>query len=58
MMAYAATTEELKKLKEKLEATRERVKGNREEALRVLRAAGIVTKDGKLAAPYRATSED
>ena len=46
------TDEEYKNLNDNLKATRERVKGNRKEALRVLQAAGIVTKDGKLAEQY------
>ena len=50
-------TEDLEKLNENLRATRERVKGNRKEAIRVLHAAGIVTKDGKLTAPYRENQE-
>jgi|GEM_PF-4073656 len=46
-------TEDLEKLNETLRATQERVKGNRKEAIRVLHAAGIVTKAGKLTALYR-----
>lgn len=52
-MASVMTVEELRILKEKLESTRERVRGNRKEAIRVLHDAGIVTKKGKLASPYR-----
>ncbi len=50
-------TEDLEKLNESLRATQERVKGNRKEAIRVLHAAGIVTKDGKLTAPYGGEQE-
>lgn len=54
-MASEMTAEEFGVLKEKLDSTRERVRGNRKEAIRVLHEAGIVTKKGKLAFPYRET---
>lgn len=57
-MASVVTVEEMKALKEKLDSTRERVKGNRKEALRVLQAAGIANKNGKLASQYRVTQDE
>lgn len=53
-MASVVTNEEIEELSQKLKATRERVeKGGREEAIRVLHAAGITDKKGRLTAPYR-----
>lgn len=51
-MASVVTVEEIETLKRKLEATRERVKGDRKEAIRVLHATGITNKTGKLTASY------
>lgn len=53
IMASVATNEELEKLNQNLKSLSKRVKGNRKEAIRVLNKAGITTKKGKLAAPYR-----
>jgi hypothetical protein len=47
------TPEEYKAIEEALIEARERVRGNKKEAIRILHAAGIVTKKGKLTAPYR-----
>lgn len=52
-MASTMTVEEFEALKRELESTRERVKGDRKEAIRVLHAAGIVTKKGKLTSRYQ-----
>jgi len=52
-MASLVTVEEIENLKRKLESTRERVKRDRKEAIRVLHAAGITTETGELADPYR-----
>jgi hypothetical protein len=46
-------SEESRILQEKLESTLERVKNDKQEAIRVLHAAGIMTKKGKLTAFYR-----
>jgi hypothetical protein len=51
------SAEEIEALKRKLESTRERVKGNRKEAIRVLHAAGITDEAGKLTEPYRLTQD-
>ncbi|MEN6519563.1 MAG: hypothetical protein ABFD46_00220 [Armatimonadota bacterium] len=56
-MASVMTVEEMRILKENLESTQKRVSGNRKEAIRVLHEAGIVTKKGKLASPYRSTQD-
>ncbi len=56
-MASVVTVEEMKAIKRKLESTRERVRGNREEAIRVLQAAGITDAEGKLTPPYLDTSK-
>jgi len=52
-VASVVTSKELQTLNAELKSTRERVKGDRKEALRVLRAAGIADNDGQLAACYR-----
>ena len=57
-MASVMTVEEIEALKQQLESTRERVKGNRKEAIRVLHAAGIATKKGKLTARYRVARDE
>lgn len=57
-MSSVVTVEEMKTLKEKLESTRERVRGNRKEAIRVLQAAGITTKKGKLTSRYLVTRDE
>lgn len=51
------SAKEAEAFKNKLEETRDRVKGNKEEAIRILHAAGITDKRGKLTAPYRSTSK-
>jgi cell division protein ZapA (FtsZ GTPase activity inhibitor) len=56
-MVSVMTVEEMKTLKEKLKSTREQVRDNRQEAIRVLKAAGIATKDGKLTSRYRGTRD-
>lgn len=52
-MASVVSSKELQTLNEELKSTRERVKGDRKEALRVLRAAGIADKKGHLTPCYR-----
>ncbi len=57
-MASVATAEEMKRLNERLQSTRERVRGNRKEAIRVLHSAGITTKRGKLTSHYQTPKHD
>lgn len=52
-MARSPSAEELKKLIDKMKAIREKIKDNPEEARKVLIAAGILTKSGKLKKIYR-----
>lgn len=55
-MASVVTTEEINNLKRNLESARKRVAGDRQEAIRILHAAGICTRTGKLKKPYRDSS--
>ena len=52
-MASVVSSKQLESLNERLKSTRERVKGDRKEAIRVLQAAGITNKKGKLTSIYR-----
>jgi len=56
-MASVVTPEEIETLKLKLKSTRELVRRDRKEAIRVLRAAGITDEAGKLTVPYQAIRE-
>jgi hypothetical protein len=47
------TAEEIERLIQKMRETRERVADNPEEARRILHAAGICTRSGRLKKPYR-----
>jgi len=51
-MASVVSAEEIENLNKNLKSTRARVRKDPKEALRVLKAAGIVTSKGKLASRY------
>ncbi len=52
-MATAVTTEEITRLVQTINKYREQVAVDRQQAKRVLRAAGIHTRKGTLKKPYR-----
>lgn len=52
-MARSPSVEEIRVLVEKMKTIREKIKDNPEEARKVLIAAGILTKSGKLKKIYR-----
>ena len=56
-MVSVVTAEEIETLKRKLESTSKRVKHDKNEALRVLKAAGILDETGEFTEPYRATAD-
>lgn len=57
-MASVVSIQEIEALKRKIEATGERVKKDRKEAIRILHAAGITDETGKLTEPYRLTEDE
>jgi len=56
-MASVVSSEQLESLNERLKSTSDRVKNDRKEAIRVLQAAGITNKKGKLTSVYRVIEE-
>jgi hypothetical protein len=52
-MPSTVSNEEIEILKKHLIGIQNRVKGNKEEAIKVLQDVGILDKKGKLTAPYR-----
>lgn len=52
-MASVMTEKELSAMKERLESTRKRIKGNKEEAIKVLKNAGIADKNGIIKPQFR-----